>query len=427
MRATPHNRASEAALRIYEQVLQEIRADRLVRDAMQRDRDDLFVQGKYFDLVGYRRIFVAGVGKASVEMAAAAVSILGRVDGGLVIAKHPAPAPRGIEVVTGGHPVPDASSFRAGERMWEFAQGLGVDDLVVFVLSGGASALMELPVEGVPPEDLIAANEYLLRSGQPIGVVNAVRSRLSRLKAGGLARAFSPATVVCLVLSDVVGNHLASVGSGPLVEPRGGTDASVRFSHNEELPESVRRVLASPKGVPLDPAPPVPHFVIGSVSLAVHRAIAAAEALGLTAVGYADPMEGEAREMARRIVRLGEKTTREPYCLVFGGETTVTFRRAGKGGRCQEMAVAAAPKLSRMPHHAFLAAGTDGTDGPTDAAGALCDPDTVTRAARHGMRVQDTLAAHNSYDFLAATENLIFTGPTGTNLNDLALLVYLPG
>jgi glycerate 2-kinase len=416
-------RAADVALQIFQSVLAVVRADRLVQQNVERVGDSLFVQGRHIDLSKFDRVFVAGAGKASAEMGRAVVELVpDRVSGGLLIAKFPSDA-GGIRVISGGHPVPDESSLESGRAMLEFAQQLDERDLVLFVLSGGASALMEAPIEGVSLDDLALTNEILLGSGSDISVMNSVRRRISRIKAGGLARAMAPATVVCLVLSDVVGNDLATVGSGPLMAPK--TDWECPPHLLDQLPAAVRGVLE----YPMWPAetPVIEHFVIGSVTLAIHAAAEAAVALGLAAFPYADPLKGEARVMARQIMRLAERhleVQKEPFCLIFGGETTVTLRGQGRGGRCQEMAVAAAPRVARHADSAFLAAGTDGQDGPTDAAGGVVDPASCERAS---IGWRQALVTNDAYAFLESTDGLVRTGPTGTNVNDLALFVSLAG
>jgi glycerate-2-kinase len=430
VQAISHNLATQAALQIYSKVLEAVEGGKLVRAALRRTADELDVQGQRIDLASFDRILLCAVGKASEAMAKAAIEVVGDVDGGVVVTRRDTneEVPAGLRSIEAGHPYPDEGSLLAGEAILQLASSVDEGTLVLFLLSGGASAMLESPAEGVSLEDLRSTNDFLLGSGQPIQVVNSVRSRTSRTKAGGLARAFAPATVLVLVLSDVLGNDLATIGSGPFLEPRPGVDASIRFAHAPALPDSVRAALQAPKGIELGPTATVRHFVIGSVSLAMHEALSAAEELGLEGLGYSDPMVGEAREMARSIARHArtvlEHRSGQPFCMVFGGETTVKLGSVhGLGGRCQEMALAIAPRLVRMPGCAFLAAGTDGSDGPTDAAGATADPDTVSRAEAKGLKASEALANHDSYGFLSATGNLIVTGPTGSNVNDIALFV----
>lgn len=425
--ATPFGPASELAVRIYERVLDAVRADRLIRGAVEREGELLFVQGQPYDLSAFRRVLIAGAGKASVPMAQAMAERLGdRLAGGLIVTKQGhAEAVDGVEVLEAAHPVPDETSLRAGERLLAFAEGAREDDLVIFLLSGGASALVEAPVDGISLADLQAANQVLLASGADITAMNAVRSRVSRTKAGGLARAFAPATVVALVLSDVIGNGLPTIGSGPLVSP---VTRELPYELLDALPSAVRAEVLAGELFPRT-TPKVDHYVVGSVSVAVHAAADAARQLGVVPLPYGDPMQGEAREMARRIVALAGRQVKaragEEFCLIFGGETTVTLRGSGRGGRCQEMALAVAPRIARMPGTAFLATGTDGTDGPTDAAGGLVDPGSLLRAKDAGVDHRRALVNNDSYRFLEASGGLVKTGPTGSNVNDLCLVVHL--
>ncbi|MEZ0324335.1 MAG: glycerate kinase [Fimbriimonas sp.] len=424
IQASPKNRASELALQIYKQVLGRVRGDFLVHQTVQRVGSELFIQGHRIDLSAFARVLVCGAGKASIAMAHGLSEVLGdHCGGGLIVTKegHAEPV-AGLAVIEAGHPVPTQASLDAGQRMLEFAAQTDEADLVLFLLSGGASSLMEAPIEGIELEDLIQANERLLGSGQDIRAINAIRSQLSRSKGGGLARAFAPATVICLVLSDVVGNDLKTIGSAPFMSSR--VEPNLPAGLIEQLPASVRTQLNYP--VLKREQPKVEHYVIGSVSLAIHEAAAAAKALGLTPLAYSDPLQGEARQMAKRIMREAARQSAHqnaPFCLIFGGETTVTLKGKGMGGRCQEMAAAASLPLSRLSNACFLAAGTDGTDGPTIAAGGIADSDTCRRAASKGLSIRKTMRENDSFRFLEAADALILTGPTGSNVNDLALFV----
>ena len=423
--AHPRTPAAELAVEIYRRTLDAVRADRLVEVAVRREGELLFVQDVPYDLSAYRRVLIAGVGKASTAMARSLGDTLGpHLSGGVVVTKRGFAEPLDrLEVLESSHPVPDESSLEAGRRLLDLANSCGPDDLVLFLLSGGASALAESPVEGVSLEDLQVTNRALLASGADITLMNAVRSKVSRLKAGGLARAFHPATVVALVLSDVVGNALGTIGSGPLIAP---TRAALPFELLDVLPNSVRtEVLAGE--LEEVATPKVPHHVVGSVSVAVHAAADAARRLGIEALPFQDPLQGEARDMARQIMAVARRhakaNPKAEFCMVFGGETTVTLRGKGRGGRCQEMALAAASSVARLPNVAFLAAGTDGNDGPTEAAGGLVDRDSIALAQSKGVDARKALIDNDSHRFLAASEGLVVTGPTGSNVNDICLVV----
>jgi len=422
--ATPHNVASEMALAIYAKVLDGVRSDALVHQAMQRVGDALFIQGRHIDLSHYDRVWIAGSGKASTDMARAASEVLGdRLSGGVIVTKAGSGSPiTGIEVIEASHPVPDVSSLFAGSRLLEFAAELNEKDLVLFLLSGGSSALIESPRDTISLDDLQKTNQVLLSSNVDITAMNAVRSRLSRIKAGGLARAFEPATVIALILSDVVGNDLQTIGSGPLISPKANTTPMPEWLF-PFLPTSVQALLE----VSLPPKPltvPVEHYVVGGISLAILAAVKAAMELDLKPFPYADPLKGEARTMSAKICTLMKKWPLDNGCLIFGGETTVKIKGKGLGGRCQEMAVAAARTVSEMPDVCFLACGTDGSDGPTDATGGIVDPGSIARAKQAGFHRSRSLADNDSYHFLEASGGLVLTGPTGSNVNDLVLVVH---
>ena len=421
--AKPHNLASTLALAIYSKVLDAVRADHLVTLAVQRIGDSLFIQGHHIDLNHFDRVWIAGSGKASVPMARSLADILGdRLAGGLVITKSGSAEPiESLTVLEAAHPIPDACSLAAGDQMLKFAESMNEKDLVLYVLSGGSSALLESLLGDLTLEDLQLTNQALLASGFDIKVINKVRSKLSRIKGGRLGAAFFPATVINLVLSDVVGNDLAVVGSGPLIaNPR--TSFPIWELPLSQFPKAVQTALISPADS-LEQTEPIPHYVIGSISLAIHAAVDASNNLGLLTLPFGDPMLGEARDMARRIIKHSSDHPRESSCMIFGGETTVRMRGTGLGGRCQEMAVAGASPVSKQENVCFLAAGTDGYDGPTDALGGFVDPESLERARKAGFNPRTSLSENDSYHFLQACEGLILTGPTGSNVNDIALFV----
>lgn len=421
--AKPHNTASTLALEVYAKVLDEVRGDRLVHKALQRVGDALFIQGQHIDLNHFDRVWIAGSGKASISMAKATVEILGdRLAGGLIITKVGSLEPiAGLIVIESAHPVPDQSSLDAGAKMLEFAGGLNEKDLVIYLLSGGSSALMESLASDLTLQDLQQTTTALLESGSDIRVMNPIRTRLSRIKGGGLAAAFFPATVVNLVLSDVVGNDLSAIGSGPLIA-KAKTVAAIAETPLDLFPPRVQKALLLKGEAPLVHQL-VPHFVIGSISLAIHAAIDACKGLGLLPLPYGDPMQGNARDMARKILTHGGKYPREESCMIFGGETTVKVQGNGLGGRCQEMALAVVRPISKFKDVCFLAGSTDGTDGPTDAAGGFVDPDSVERARQAGFKAQESLSRNDSYHFLQACDGLLTSGPTGSNVTDIVLFV----
>jgi hydroxypyruvate reductase len=388
------------------------------------------------DLDGIDDIVVLGCGKAGAAMAQAVEEILGdRIAGGLVVVKdgHAVPT-RVISVVEAGHPVPDERGQRAASRLLDLASGAGPRDLVLFLVSGGGSALTPAPAAPITLAEKQAVTRGLLGAGAAIGELNAVRKHLSRFKGGQLARAASPARVLTLVLSDVIGDPLDAIASGPTApDPSTFADAlavlrarglakSVPASVGDRLRAGVRGEIAeTPK--PGDPIfERVSHVVIGNNALVASAAVARARALGYRPELHTRSLEGEARTAARALVERA-RTLPPRSCLIAAGETTVTVRGAGRGGRCQEFALAAALEIDADDDIAVLAAGTDGTDGPTDAAGGLVDGGTVARGRRAGRDAKASLDDNDAYHFLSASGDLVVCGPTRTNLLDLYVVL----
>jgi glycerate 2-kinase len=402
----------------------------------------LTVADRAYDLSQYRRILVVGAGKASGAMAQAVEEVLGeRVTAGLVSVKdgYTAPTTR-IELRQAGHPVPDARGREAAQRMVGLLQGTTADDLVICLLSGGGSALLPLPVPGVTLDDLQRLTSDLLRCGATINEINAVRKHLSQVQGGQLARLAAPAPVITLILSDVVGSPLDVIASGPTV-PDTSTFADAmnvleRYGLVEQTPPTIvahlRRGLAGDVAETPKPGDPVfervQTLVIGDNRIAAQAAVQKAAELGFHTLLLSTYVEGEAREVAKVLAGLGKEIAcygqplPRPACLVAGGETTVTIRGQGKGGRNQELALAAAMALEGWEDVLLLTVATDGGDGPTDAAGAFADGTTVARARAQGLNPAAYLANNDAYNFFQALGDLLITGPTRTNVNDLTLV-----
>jgi len=395
-----------------------------------------------------RRVFVLAVGKAAVPMAAAACRVLGDIPvEGVIVTKYGHVAgyelPPTLEVIEAGHPVPDAAGIRGGTAFLRCLNQTTSDDLVLLLLSGGGSALLPAPSAGVTLEDLQVTTDRLLRSGANIVDLNVVRKHLSSLKGGQLARLAAPAPVVALVLSDVVGDPIDVIASGPTA-PDPTTfaqawDVVERYALTDAVPKSVSvHLQAGLRGeVPETPKPGdglfdrVHNVIVGSNALAAQAAVARAETLGYASLLLTTFIEGEAREIAKVAVALA-KSLKEtghpislPACLVWGGETTVTVTGQGKGGRNQELALAAALGLEGIVGVAVMALATDGTDGPTDAAGAVVDGSTAGRARARGWDLRTALQDNNAYPLLADVGDLLLLGPTGTNVNDILVLLAL--
>ena len=381
------------------------------------------------DLACQGRIFVVGAGKAGAEMAKAAEELLGdRIAAGAIgVPVLPAPDRSRVKFILGGHPIPTAGSLSAGLEISRLLESATAEDLVLVLLSGGGSALMELPRPGVSLEDLQRTTALLLKCGAAIGEVNCLRTPLSRLKGGGLARMAHPARVLSLILSDVVGNSLQTIASGPTVPHRYAAQEMEtvleKFHLRDAFSPSVRKCLEQYGAESEESHPPtvsVENRIIASNRFAGEAAAASARRLGFRMEYLADDWQGEAREAGKRFADLLiQHIGRGPACCIAGGETTVTVRGVGRGGRNLEAALSAAIALKGRRDIAFAALATDGVDGPTDAAGAVVTGETVDRALRLGMDPERHLQDNDSYTFFAALEDLIITGPTGTNVNDL--------
>ncbi len=375
------------------------------------------------DLAPARRIWLVGAGKAAVPMAQAAHALCdGRLAGGvLAVPQPPTVTLPGVRWVVGGHPVPSAGSVQAGEAMADLLAHTQPDDLVLALISGGGSALLELPQPGLTLADLQAVNRALLHSGAPIHAMNAIRARLSRLKAGGLARLAAPAPVLALILSDVVGNDLRVVASGPtLIDPNPLDPMEVVRAYNLALPPAALALMHTF----LPPTPPshVENRLVGSNAQALQAAARTLTHLGLTPQVVGDDWQGEANQRGADWARLA-RTLPPGTVAVVGGETTVTQPGDGVGGRNQEAALAAALALAGGPPAGVACLATDGVDGvtPEPVAGAWVTHTTTAQAAALGLSAQAHLRTHNSYPFFHALHQHIITGPTETNVNDMWL------
>jgi hydroxypyruvate reductase len=414
-----------------------------VRRATVLQGGHLVVDGRRYALGSIRRVVVIGAGKASAPMAAAVEEIIGDalpVTGSVTVRYGHSVPTRQVRIREASHPVPDEAGVQATRAIVEMLQETTPDDLVICVISGGGSALLTLPADGLSLADLQQTTDALLRSGASINEINVVRKHLDRVKGGGLARVAAPAQVITLVLSDVVGNPLDAIASGPTVpDTSTWAEAGAVFDRYELWPlvpaAVVQRLRAGLAGLlPETPKPADALFektqtvVVGSNLLACLAAASTASEMGLKSQVLTTYVEGEAREVGRVLAGLlrevdasGHPLAR-PCLIVAGGETTVTVRGQGSGGRNQELALAAAYGLRGMRDVLLASIGTDGNDGPTDAAGAFVDGSTLDRAAALGLDAQRALADNDSYTFFDRLGDLIRTGPTNTNVNDIYLL-----
>ncbi|MBB2920649.1 glycerate kinase type-2 family protein [Cupriavidus alkaliphilus] len=384
------------------------------------------------------RTVVIGAGKAAAAMAQAVEANWQGELSGLVVTRYGHGADcRRIEVVEAAHPVPDEAGARAAQRMVELVQGLGADDLVLCLISGGGSALLAAPAPGLTLADKQAVNKALLRSGASIGEMNCVRKHLSALKGGRLALHCAPARVETLLISDIPGDDPTLIASGPtLPDATTCADAlAVIAKYGIEVPANVRAHLESGAGE--TPKPGDARFnghrsvTLATAQQALEAAAARARELGFEAHILSDCIEGEAREVAevhaaiaRQVAQRGQPFGK-PCVILSGGETTVTVRGKGRGGRNAEFLLALAVALDGLPGVHAIAGDTDGIDGSEDNAGAMLSPDTLTRAGARGLNARAHLENNDGYGFFAGLEDLIVTGPTRTNVNDFRAILIV--
>ena len=415
-----------------------------VRRTVRRTGPHLRIGERRYDLRDYDRVVAVGAGKASARMAAELERCLGRhLEQGLVVVKNGyAVSTKTIQVLEAGHPVPDRAGLRGAARLRELVAGLSDRDLVFVLLSGGASSLLPAPAAGLALADLQRTTTLLLAAGASIREINAVRKHLSMLQGGRLAAA-TQARVVSLILSDVLGDDLASIGSGPTApDPTtyaGANEILQRYEIWRSVPATVRNhVLAGCRGARDETPKPgaslfrrVQNQIIGNNAGAVQAVAQAARQAGLNSLILTTRLTGEAKEAAKLFGAIAKEIAatgrpiRRPACVIAGGELTVTLKGRGLGGRAQEFALAAAPEIAGLPDAWIVAFGTDGTDGPTDAAGASVGGGTALRATRLGLDPMALLARNDSYRFFKKVGGQLRTGPTGTNVNDLYILLAL--
>jgi len=427
------------AIAIFKAALRAADPEEAIHRHLMRQGDVLVAGRKRYSLPRFERVYVLGAGKAGASMARSVAGILGvRLTAGFVnVPAVHAGRLRRIELNAAGHPIPDGSGVEGARHIAQIASQAGPRDLVVCVISGGASAMLPFPAPGVTLGDKQQITKLLLDCGATIHEINCIRKHVSLLKGGGLARLAYPATVLALILSDVIGDDLDVIGSGPTV-PDHTTFADARailkkYGIWKQVPAAIRERLSSAVQETPKPGDPifarVQNLIVGSNRLAVDAAALEARSRGFRTVVLSTSIEGEAREVARvyaaiaKEIRAVRRPVRPPACIISGGETTVTIRAGGLGGRNQEFALAAAIDIAGLSDVLILSAGTDGADGPTDAAGAIADGATIARAQRRGLDARRFLANNDSYSFLSALGGLITTGPTGTNVADVQIIL----
>ena len=405
-------------------------------------RGKLWVDTKSYDLGLFKQVLLTGAGKASARMAQAIEQILGdRITSGIIVTKkgYGLPLRGNIDLVEGRHPLPDREGVKGARKIAKLLSRTTAEDLIILLLSGGGSALLVSPVPGVSLEDKIELTDELLKCGADIKEINTIRKHISQVKGGRLAELVRYSPVVTLILSDVIGDRLDSIASGPTAPDRTTFSDCMKIIRKYKLrhgiPSSIYshlekgargRIKETPK--PGDPIfKRVKNVIIGSNRIALDAAETKAKELGFNTYVLPRPVAGDTTRAAKRHVklvkdiRLGKGPVRPPACVISGGETTVKIKGKGKGGRNQEFALVSAMGIDGMENVVALSAGTDGTDGPTDAAGAICDGETVQRALKKGLDPQAYLADNDSYHLFGKLGDLIITGPTQTNVMDIHL------
>jgi glycerate 2-kinase len=404
---------------------------RIVSEALQFRPDGLTIQDQYVDIAPECKLILIAVGKAATPMAKAAIDKISIQPEAIIVTRPEAdqsPLPVSCQVFQAGHPLPNAGSLAAGQVVQTTLQKLQPGDLVILLLSGGGSALLEVPKPGLTLDDLRTVNSDLLRSGAPIEEINVIRKSMSLIKAGGLARMAAPARVIALILSDVVGDDLAVIASGPTVledvDVSRAREILESYGLWQRYPARIRDAFLSKRRV-LEVVYPPENFLLANNQTVRSAAAEAAKRLGFTIHVRDDPLQGEAQEaganFARFMLEIVAANPDDDLCLIQGGETTVTVRGDGKGGRNQEFCIGAANQLMGKEQIAIFSFATDGVDGPTDAAGAVVDCGLITRAIASGLDPEKHLENNDVYPLLERLGALIRTGPTQTNLNDLAV------
>jgi glycerate 2-kinase len=416
--------------------------DRLINKAMSLQDNWLVINDLKFNLDSVKNIYVIGAGKASALMAAEVERILGaRITEGHIVVKygHSCQLDK-IKVTEAGHPVPDSNGFSATKSILEIAGKADDYDLVICLLSGGGSALLADYPEGSSPEEIMKVNNLLVNCGSAIGEINTVRKHLSRVKGGQLARAVYPGTLISLILSDVIGDPLDVIASGPTVpDPttfQHATDVLKKYNITGTVPASINDYLndgangkkpETPKTA--DPVFDKTHnILIGNNKLALEAALKKATELSINAVIISDKVDGEISQVSEYVVSTalkfqGDIEMSKPICLLFGGEPTVRVSGEGAGGRNQHLALYCSSLLKGREGITILSAGTDGNDGPTSAAGAVVDCTTYENAASRGIFPEEYLAAFDSFNFFRKAGGHIITRPTMTNVMDIIVVI----
>lgn len=431
------------AIKIFKAGVKAVAPDEVIRCNCSREGTQVKISQLPFDLTDYEHIYVVGAGKATAPMAAAIEELLGdSIAEGLIIVKYGHTCPlKKINIVEAGHPVPDQNGVEGAERILEIAKKAGKDDLIISLISGGGSALLTLPAAGLSLENKRNVTEILLACGASIHEINTIRKHLSAIKGGRLAVTASPATMVSLILSDVVGDNLDAIASGPTVPDNSTFRDCIRIIEKyqimEKLPVPVKEhFLAGVEGT-VEETPPKDHMAFTKTNTIVignnFEALAASEReaknRGYSTLILSSYIEGETEHVARvhtaiarQIQQTGHPIT-PPACILSGGETTVTMKGSGKGGRNQEFVLCSVRDIAGEAPVVVLSGGTDGNDGPTEAAGAIADNFTLQESVSQNLNLDEYLQNNDSYHFFQKLNDLLITGPTNTNVMDIRLML----
>ncbi|MGC8895541.1 MAG: glycerate kinase type-2 family protein [Candidatus Bathyarchaeia archaeon] len=440
-----NRKARELALKSLESALNAVDPKQIIKSKVLLKNSTLHVDKYSFDLKKFRNVYVIGGGKASGSMAEALEQVLGRIIRmGLVNvpygSKHKTDI---IKLHEASHPIPDDSGVEGTRRMLEIAENAGENDLIICLISGGGSSLMPLPRGDITINDKKKITDALLKCGATINEINTVRKNISDFKGGWLAKKAYPATILNLILSDVVGDPLDFIASGPTVPDSTTFSDAIKVLKKyglwDKIPTSIRKVLLEGEKGKIPETPKandeafkkVFNVIIGNNRLASKTAQECLKSEGLNTLLLTATLEGEARHVGTMLASIAHEVSvsgnpiPKPAGIIAGGETTVTIIGKGKGGRNQEIALAAALKMNGMDGAVLASISTDGIDGPTDAAGAIVDGKTLTKAAKEGLTPEEYLAENDSYNFFSKLEDLIFTGQTGTNVNDISVIIVI--
>ena len=432
----------EHANKIFKHVLSTLDSEQLVKEKVSVQGAILVVDQKEYNLKDYNHIYVIGGGKGSAPMAKTIEEIGGdRLEEGIVIVKYKHGLPlKKIKIIEAGHPIPDINGLEGTSEILSLLSKTGEKDLIICLLSGGGSSLLIQPHQEITLQDMQSTSYALLTCGATIDEINAVRKHLSSIKGGRLARAAYPSTLITLILSDVVGDPLDIIASGPTVPDESTFEEAFKviekYSLENEIPDSVCELLKKGRNGEIKENPKhgdkiftnTQNVIIGSNKIALEAAEQKAAELGYNTIILSSMVQGESREaaiffsaIAKEVYRSGRPVSR-PACIIAGGETTVTIKGKGKGGRNQEFALSAALEISGYDGIVVLSAGTDGTDGPTDATGAIVDSNTCKNAkVKFCLKPEEYLSRNDSYNFFNNTGEHIITGATMTNVMDIMI------